>query len=59
MNKVTPPHDAAQPGLSSTLKIYGSKSLPTVRVKLKDSDDDRELVINEQDFDPDCFTRLN
>lgn len=59
MNKVTPPRNAAQPGLSSTLGIYGAKKLPTIRVRLKGSDDVRELLINEKDFDPDRFVRLN
>ncbi len=59
MNKVTPPRNAAQPGLSSTLKIYGAKKLPTIRVRLIDSDDDRELLVNEKDFDDGCFVRLN
>ncbi len=59
MNKVTPPRNAAQPGLSSTLKIYGAKKRPTIRVRLKDSDDDRELLVNEKDFDPNRFVRLN
>ncbi len=59
MNKVTPPRNAAQPGISSTLGIYGAKKLPTIRVRLKDSDDERELLVNEEDFDPDRFVRLN
>lgn len=59
MNNVTPPRNAAQPGLSSTLKIYGAKKLPTIRVKLKDGNDDREILINEKDFDHSRFVRLN
>ena len=58
-NKVTPPRNAAQPGLSSTLKIYGSKVLPTIRVKLKDNDDDRVLIINEKDFVDEKYLRVD
>lgn len=58
-NTVTPPRNAAQPGISSTSKIYGAKHLPTVRVRLKDSDDDREILINATDFDPDRYERLD
>lgn len=43
-NKVTPPRNAAQPGLSSTLGIYGAKKLPTVKVTLEHGD--KELIIN-------------
>ena len=56
-NTVTPPRNAAQPGLSSTLGIYGAKKLPTVKVKLKDND--KELIINQSDFDSDRFVRLD
>ncbi len=59
LNTVTPARNAAQPGLSSTSKIYGAKKLPTVRVKLKDGDDDREMILNEQDFDPERHVRLD
>lgn len=58
-NTVTPPRNAAQPGISSTLKIYGAKALPTIRVRLKDGDDDREILINAKDFDPDRCERLD
>ena len=51
-NIVTQPRNAAQPGISSTLTIYGARKLPTVRVKLKNHDDDRVLIINQTDFDP-------
>ena len=59
MNNVTPPRNAAQPGLSSTLKIYGAKKLSTIRVKLKSGSDDRVLIINAQDFDGDRYVRLD
>ena len=47
---------STQPQVNDS-RIYSSKVLPTIRVKLKDSG--RELAINEKDFDPDCITRLN
>ena len=56
-SRVTPPRSGNQPGQSSTLKIYGANTIPTIRVKLKDSDDDRELTINQSDFDPDRYVR--
>jgi len=31
-----------------TLKIYSSKVVPTIRVKLKDSSENRELTINKR-----------
>ena len=39
--------------------IYSSKKIPTVRVRFKDSDDDKEMVINQSDFDPDRYVRLD
>ena len=56
-NKVTPPRNSAQPGLSSTHGIYGAKKLTTVKVKLRDSD--KELITNQSDFDSDRFVRLD
>ena len=53
MNRPT----STQPGVDSTLKIYGAKKLPTVKVKLKDGD--KELIINQSDFDPDRHVRLD
>ena len=41
------------------LRIYSAKVLPTVKVKLKDSDDDREIIVNEKDFDDGRFFRVN
>ena len=41
------------------VKVYGSKVLPTIHVKLKSSSDDRVLVINAQDFDDDRYVRLD
>lgn len=55
--KVIPLDSANQPEVIPT-KIYGSKVLPTVRVKLKDSGD-KELIINEKDFDSDRHVRLD
>lgn len=57
MNRQRPP-TSTQPQVND-LRIYGAKVLPTVTVKLKDSDDDRELIINEKDFDDDRYVRLN
>ena len=48
---------STQPEVDPTLGIYSSKKLPTTRVKLKNSD--RELAINQKDFDPDRFVRLD
>ncbi len=56
-NIVTPPRNAAQPGLSSTHKIYGAKKLPTVKVKLKDGG--KELIINADTYDPDVHEKLD
>ena len=47
---------STQPEVDPTLGIYSSKKLPTIRVKLKGSD--RDLTINDKDFDPDRFVRL-
>lgn len=52
------PATSTQPQTDVTLGIYPSKVIPTIRVKLKDSDDDGELAINEKDFDIDRFVRL-
>ena len=54
-----PPPTSTQPQVDVTLKIYSSKQLPTIRVKMKDGSDDRELTINEKDFDPERFVRLD
>ena len=56
MNRQNQP-TANQPQVNDS-RIYSSKILPTVRVKLKDGDEGRELAINEKDFDPDRFVRL-
>ncbi len=42
-----------QPEALPHTKVYGQKRIPTVRVRLKGSADDRELVISEDDFNPD------
>lgn len=57
MNRRRPP-TANQPQVKDT-RIYSSKVLPTVCVKLKDSDDDRKIFVNEKDFDDGRFVRLN
>ena len=51
-----PPPTSTQPQPDLTLKIYSSKVVPTIRVKQKDND--REVTINEADFDPDRFVRV-
>ena len=56
--KIIPLDSANQPEVIPT-KIYGSKELPTIRVRLRDSDDDRVLIINQRAFDPDRFVRLD
>ena len=55
MNRQRPP-TSTQPQVNDS-RIYSSKALPTIHVKLKGSD--RELAINEKDFDPDRFVRLD
>jgi hypothetical protein len=55
MNRQRPP-TSTQPQVNDS-RIYSSKVLPTIRVKSKDGD--RELTINEKDFDGDRFVRLN
>ena len=54
---VEPIDSANQPEVLSNTKVYGGKQTPTVRVKLKDGG--KELIINEQDFDPDRHLRLD
>ena len=55
MNRQPPP-TSTQPQVNDS-RIYSSKVLPTVRVKLKDSG--RELAINERDFDDGRHVRLD
>ena len=57
MNRQKPP-TSTQPQVNDS-RIYSAKVLPTVKVKLKDSDDDRELAINERDFDDGRHVRLD
>ena len=40
------------------VKVYGGKRIPTIKVRLRDSDDQREMLVNEKDFDPDRYVRL-
>jgi len=53
------PATSTQPQVDPTFRFYSPKKLPTIRVRLKDSSDDREMTIYEKDFDPDRFVRLN
>ena len=46
-----------QPAVVKGTRVYGQRLTPTVRVRLTDSD--RELVIEEKDFDPDRHERLD
>ena len=55
--KVIPLDSANQPEVIP-IKVYGSKVLPTLRVRLKNSDDYRELIVNAQDFDAAVHERL-
>ena len=57
MNRQRPP-TSTQPQVNDS-RIYSSKVVPTIKVQLKDSDDDRVLIINEQYFDPDHYVRLD
>lgn len=57
MNRQQPP-TSTQPQVNDS-RIYSSKVRPTVKVKLKDSDDGPELILNEQDFDPERHVRLD
>ncbi len=52
------PATSTQPEVDPTLKIYSSKVVPTITVKLKDGSG-REITINEKDFDPDRYVRLD
>ena len=56
MNRQRPP-TSTQPQVND-LRIYGSKVVPTIRVKLKSGGDDRVLIINAQDFDDAVYDRL-
>ena len=51
--------ESNQPAVLRHTKVYGGKRIPTIRVRLKDSDDDRELLVNEKDFDADRYVRLD
>ena len=55
MTRQRPP-TSTQPQVNDS-RIYSSKALPTIRVKLKNSG--RELAINEKDFDPGRHARLD
>ena len=56
--KVIPLDSANQPKVIPT-KSYGSKVLQTVRVRFKDSVDDRELLVNEKDFDDERYEKVD
>ena len=48
---------SSQPPITG-YKIYSSKKVPTVRVRLRDSDDAGEFVINQSDFNPDLHEEV-
>ena len=50
-----PPPTSTQPQVNDS-RIYSSKALPTIRVRLKDSG--REQDINEKDFDDGRHVRV-
>ena len=53
-----PPPTSTQPQVNN-LRIYSSKKCPTIRVTMKNSDDDDVLIINERDFDDGRHVRLD
>ena len=55
MNRQLPPPTSTQPQVNDS-RIYSSKVTPTIRVKPVGGD--REMVINEKDFDPERFVRV-
>ena len=55
---VEPIGESNQPEVLPHTKVYGGKRIPTIRVRLKDSDDDRVLLVNAQDFDPAKHVRV-
>ena len=57
-SKKRPPLDSANQPEVIPNKVYGAKVLPTIRVRLKDSDDNRELIINADSYDPDIYEKL-
>ena len=56
MNRVIPAISSSQPGVDPTIGIYSSTKLPIVKVNSIGGD--KELIINESDFDPDGYVRL-
>ena len=50
--------ESNQPEVLPHTKVYGGKKIPTIRVRLRDSDDDREILVNAQDFDPAKHVRV-
>ena len=50
--------ESNQPEVLPHTKVYGGKRIPTIRVQLKDSDDDREILVNAQDFNPAKHVRV-
>ncbi len=56
MHRLRPP-TSTQPQVNDS-RIYSSKKFPTIRVTMKNSDDDRVLIINERDFDDGRHVRV-
>ena len=50
--------ESNQPEVLPHTKVYGGKRIPTIRVQLQGSDDDREILVNAQDFDPAKHVRV-
>ncbi len=57
--KVEPIEDAPsdQPRVLPNTRVHGQRSCPTIHVRSLDND--AEMVINENDFDPDRHERLD
>ena len=56
MNRQRPP-TSTQPQVNDS-RIYSSKAVSTIKVQLQGSDDDREILVNAQDFDPAKHVRV-
>ena len=52
------PYDSSNQPEVIPNKVYGGKKLQTIRVRLKDSDDDREFIIDKNDFDSDIHEKV-
>ena len=48
-----------QPDVVAGTKVYGQRKTPTVRIRLRNSDDERVLVIAASEFDPERHERID